>query len=286
MTARLPGLLTIGAALSLAACSEVADSPTVPGNDPGPSLITFGTPDGGAHPNVGIMLFVQNGEGYYACTGTLASPTVMITAGHCVESEGNENSVTYVRFADDPLADRGQYRTTQQWLNAKWIKAVSVEPHPQYNDFAEFPNTYDVGVVILPRNADLPTSYAVLPEIDFLTNLTTSQGESKLFTAVGFGDHGVINPFEGGDLTRRYTTTMLIEAGSTRTGGNQSAKFSNNPGVGGGTCYGDSGGPIFYGSTNIIAAVTSFGYTECIGNDFNFRLDTRVAQDFLKQYLN
>ena len=42
--------------------------------------ITFGVPDGNGHPHVGTLLFVQNGEGYYSCTGTLLSSTVMLTA--------------------------------------------------------------------------------------------------------------------------------------------------------------------------------------------------------------
>ena len=67
--------------------------------------------------------------------------------------------------------------------------------------------------------------------------------------------------------------------------GGQSAKFSNSPGTGGGTCYGDSGGPVFYGETNVVVAVVSFGYTPCIGADYQFRTDTGVAQDFLAPYL-
>jgi hypothetical protein len=43
----------------------------------------------------------------------------------------------------------------------------------------------------------------------------------------------------------------LIETGSSWTGGGMSAKFTNNPGTGGGTCFGDSGGPIFYKDTNV-----------------------------------
>ena len=55
-------------------------------------------------------------------------------------------------------------------------------------------------------------------------------------------------------------------------------KIRINPGNnGGGTCYGDSGGPIFYRTGNVIGAVTSFGYTPCIGVDYQYRIDTPVA---------
>ncbi|MFD1734170.1 trypsin-like serine protease [Deinococcus malanensis] len=69
--------------------------------------------------------------------------------------------------------------------------------------------------------------------------------------------------------------------------GSQSVQFTNNPGRGGGgTCYGDSGGPIFLNNSSQLVAVTSFGIVaNCKGNDFAFRLDTQVAQDFLDPFL-
>lgn len=278
-------MFCVGAALALASCTDNAGAPTGPSGPEGPSLITFGKPDGEAHPYVGVLLFVQNGVGYYSCSGTLISPTVMITAGHCVESEGNLNSVTYVRFTEDALANRAAYSSTQAWLDNEWIKATEVVAHPQYDDFSKFPNTYDVGVVILSKPVILP-EYGVLPEIGLLETLSRRTAkQDKLFTAVGYGQQGEIKPFYGDAFTRQAATTKLIEVHSTRTGQAQSAKFTNNPGIGGGTCYGDSGGPIFYGTSNIIAAITSFGVTPCIGADFNFRLDTHTAQDFLSAYL-
>ena len=42
------------------------------------SAITFGQPDGNAHPYVGTLLF-ERADGYYSCTGTMLSPTVMLT---------------------------------------------------------------------------------------------------------------------------------------------------------------------------------------------------------------
>ena len=71
--------------------------------------ITFGELDGNRHPYVGTLLFVQDGEGYYSCTGTLISPTVMLTAGHCVEGNGKPNDVTYVRFDAEPGGTRITY---------------------------------------------------------------------------------------------------------------------------------------------------------------------------------
>src|SRR5262245_54427368 len=97
--------------------------------------ITFGQPDGNAHPHVGTLLFVQNGVGFFSCTGTLISPTVMLTAGHCVEGGGVKNSLTYVRFNEHALDGIQNYPTIQAWLNAEWILATDVIAHPQFDDF-------------------------------------------------------------------------------------------------------------------------------------------------------
>ena len=80
--------------------------------------ITFGQPDGNDHPHVGTLLFVQNGDGYFSCSGTLISPTKMLTAGHCVEGAGNTNDVTYVRFDENALDGIGDYATLQDWFDA------------------------------------------------------------------------------------------------------------------------------------------------------------------------
>ena len=128
---------------------------------------------------------------------------------------------------------------------------------------------------------------SMLPSIDFLEDVLDQPGNStNWWTAVGYGSQGIINPFAQDDYARYRSTARLIELNSYDNGPGQSAKFTNNPGGGtGGTCFGDSGGPIFYQDTNIIGAVVSFGVTPCIGVDFQFRIDTAIAQDFIADNL-
>ena len=246
------------------------------------NAITFGEPDGDAHPHVGTLLFVQNGVGFYSCTGTLLSPTEMLTAGHCTEEAGNVNDVTYVRFDEDAYEGIGDYTTLQDWLDAEWILAESVIPHPQYEDYAAFPDTFDVGLVILSEPVFIGT-YGVLPSEGMLEEVLAERGNStNWWTVVGYGLQGVIKPFFGDDYARYNATTRLIEVNSTFNGNGSSAKFTNNPGKGkGGGCFGDSGGPVFYQDTPIIGAVVSWGLTPCIGMEFQFRIDTPTALDFI-----
>jgi hypothetical protein len=57
-----------------------------------------------------------------------------------------------------------------------------------------------------------------------------------------------------------------------------------NPAKGdGGTCYGDSGGPNFLGTTDILAATTITGDSVCRATNVTYRLDTAPARAFLGQ---
>lgn len=250
---------------------------------PPAGAVTFGQPDGNAHPFVGTLLF-KRADGYFSCTATSLSATVLLTAGHCTESAGETNLRTWASFAPSiSFAGIGGYPSIDAFFDDPingWVKGTPI-PHPQYDDFAAFPRTFDIGVVLLDQAVPHAT-YGVLAPLDFLTTIHKSSDDR--FTIVGYGQQGILKPFAS-DIYARYNGQVrLTEIKSTRTGG-QSAKFSNNPGIGGGTCFGDSGGPIFHADTNMIVAVVSFGYTPCIGNDYNFRTDIPAARDFVTPYL-
>jgi len=66
--------------------------------------ITFGELDGELHPNVGALLVAwpyPDGPIDIVCSGTLISPTVFLTAAHCVNwmpDEGIQPNDVYVTF--------------------------------------------------------------------------------------------------------------------------------------------------------------------------------------------
>ena len=286
------GILTVlFLALALTACGTVAENPT-------PDLTmqaTFSQPDlNNDYPHVVSLMFVQNGEGYYSCTGTLLSSTVVLTAGHCVEGGGYTNDETFVRNEQNAYAGIENYVDGDEvdaaaWLEGEWIRAKTVVPHPQYSDYAEFPNTYDVGVVILSEPIELDT-YGQLPQEGLLDELLTGKNHrDRLFTIVGYGQQGEIPAFNSTDFERYFGQTTLININSYNAGDEMTAVFTNNPGKGngqGGACYGDSGGPLFYDDSYTIGAIVSFGFTPCIGPDFQFRMDTETALDFVQSYLD
>ncbi|MDO8864206.1 trypsin-like serine protease [Haliea sp. E1-2-M8] len=262
------------------------------------NAVTWGEPDDGEHPAVGTLLFFDgNGVGLFSCTGTMISPWVMLTAAHCVETDGKPNAATFVRFDDNAVGDFSP--PLLGWLSDKWIAADSVEAHPKWDDYATFPITYDIGVVVLSEPVSL-SGYAEIPEVGFLAGLKGKDKQS--FTTVGYGlqaflggpvqlqDPPVDAPvFYSADYVKQKGDVKLIELNSQFSGyGLSSARFSNNPGIGGGSCYGDSGGPTFFKDTNILVAVTSFGIAKnsyCMGNDFNYRTDTQEAAGFIEDML-
>ena len=68
--------------------------------------VTDGELDGETHPQVLLLLMEVDGEPAYRCSGTLLSPTVFLTAGHCAGAPG-EFSGMRVFTDSDVEAGRG-----------------------------------------------------------------------------------------------------------------------------------------------------------------------------------
>jgi secreted trypsin-like serine protease len=66
--------------------------------------------------------------------------------------------------------------------------------------------------------------------------------------------------------------------------GDYALVLSNNANTGG-TCFGDSGGPNFVGSSNVVGGVTSFGLNQtCGGTGGVFRVDRSWSLNWLATF--
>ena len=102
------------------------------------------------------------------------------------------------------------------------------------------------------------------------------------FTVVSYGLQ-LVKPVQLGAKTRYVATVSLINLKSALTDG-WNIHYSSNPGQGhggsGGTCFGDSGGPVIH--DGLIVGVNSFVLNlNCKGAGFAYRVDTQFAHDFI-----
>jgi len=235
--------------------------------------ITFGTddvpnnPDYPKYPGVGAL--VSEEEGAY-CSGTLVAgknngPPAFVTAAHCYPLEGN---TSYVTFASPYIEGSSpEYKGT-------W-----------HEDDQPYLRGHDIAVVVFdnPPQSLLDLPRAKLPTQGSLNNL----GKGRKFTAVGYGVTSGTSDDSG---TRRYSVSKLTSTNTYFLGLSQNVNQGNS-----GTCYGDSGGPNFVWTratttapsteTNINAALTNTGDAMCKSKNTVLRLDTKVAHDFLDDYV-
>jgi len=231
------------------------------------SAITNGEPDGNRHPMVGMIAFYDDDEAYmHRYTGTLMSPTVMLTASHC--TIGTSSALAY--FDTEVMAD---YRNGMGGVPGTPVT------HPRFN-----PNTLanDLAVVRLDGDPGIGGPYPTLPSEGFLSRLKRQHKlQDDRFVAVGYG--GVPQfppPIITFDLIRRMAVSTY--GGLTRN--NLHLHQNPNPDGAGGTCFGDSGGPHFWKRTLKVVAVTSWGDAICRSNSMTQRLDTASAVDFLQDH--
>jgi secreted trypsin-like serine protease len=226
------------------------------------AAITNGVPDGERHPNVGGLVAptaYSDGTWIY-CSGTLIAPTVFLTAAHCGE-DGEAVRVTFDTAYKD--GDR--------------VYAGTFQADPLYNQSQSDP--HDIAVVVLDK-AVRGIAPARLPAAGSPARLPSNQ----LFTSVGYGAYEVTN--QPGGHQYLYDDVRMVATGTLNSISPSWLRISMNPSTGnGGTCYGDSGGPNFLGTTDIVAANTITGDAVCRSTNVDYRLDTASARAFLAQYV-
>ena len=250
------------------------------------------------HPFVGLVVFYdRDGEFIWRCTGSLLTPTVFLTAGHCADTVGGAVTARVYFQQDagvnfDPATEVDPVTGYPEYCAEGTLGVTCATSDQLYNfDYPgslRLPNTHDVGLVILDQPIFL-SEYGVLAEAGSLDKLATQRGlQDLIFTVSGYGLTYKNQEHNGKPNVsfreRLMALSHLVNLNSAFNAGFNLQTVGKGTGQGG-TCNGDSGGPVFYGgySSNIIVAVTSFGLNAlCRGTDYAFRTDQQVVIDWIR----
>jgi len=258
--------------------------------------ITGNFVDDNEHPYVGLVAFYDaDGNFMWRCSGSLLTDRVFLTAGHCTDQDAEQSPAMARIWFQQDVGGAFNPPTVPEDPNTGYPnRCLPGDPlcveSTQLFDFgfdngAGFPNIHDAGLVILDHPISLP-EYGVLAPAGFLEDaLAGPRGHADTtFTVSGYGVSRA-NPAQVVSFRERLMAlTKLVTLDESRNTAGFNLGVSGDLGGGrGGTCFGDSGGPTFYGgfSSNIIVGVTSFGFGQnrqtCGGVGFAFRTDTEAV---------
>lgn len=233
--------------------------------------------DGDGHPYVGLMI-AQDADGnpLWRCSGTLISPTLYLTAGHCTEAPAAHVEIWFAADVEAGIPGNG-YPFNGDVGGTPYV-------HPDFNPNAFF--LYDLGMVVLDEPVVMD-EYGTLPTLDQLDALAKRRGKQDVtFTAVGYGLQRINPVFVEAERVRMFARPHLIQINTPGFTGDFSLLLSNNHSTGG-TCFGDSGGPNFLGESNVIAGVTSFGINgNCAGTGGVYRIDRADDLNWIHGFLD
>ncbi len=224
--------------------------------------IINGEPDTSAEHQAVVALVYRSGGMMGLCTGTLITPTVVLTAGHCIH--GDPSSFTVV-FGDN-------YRYPDHERDVSEILA-----HSSFN--INNPGSgYDIALVRMSQVA--PTGIqplAFLP--DFMELTSADIGTELIFSGFGNTEDGTNDGLKRWALG--YLGYVCNDADGCGGGTPYALYYDQHPG---GPCSGDSGGPAFVtiDGREYVVGITSYGDETCLEFGCSTKVDhfTSFITDF------
>lgn len=247
------------------------------GTTPAQAITGHFTPDV-EHEYVGLVLFYDaEGTPSHRCSGSLLTDRVVLTAGHCVtlDDEGTLASSARVYFEQDVDAVAG-------YPTSGGVEATTLSSYG-YEGLRHLPQSRDVGLVIL--DAPVTDTY---PGVDTYAALagagTLDTYGTGIDATVDLSGYGVQNANKNHVVAARerlMAETFILGGRNPQFKDVFNVQLASNPGGGRGcTCFGDSGGPVLLGGTDVIVAVNSFVLNgNCAGQGFGYRTDQSAVVD-------
>ena len=239
----------------------------------------------------------------FRCSGTLISPTVILTAGHCTDGTVGKTLVFFdsviaeeapselPRAADDiedpatetfPGSALG-FTGAESGGKGRTAYFGTAFTHPGYSNFTDRNDWNDVGVIVL-SGLEPGITPATLAPVNYLSTFAQPALNKTLITFVGYGTE-VRKPTSGPQKPQPFSYPLVrrVTDANGQKLTDQIVQVNGNPSNvigGGGTCFGDSGGPGFLNGFQV--TVTSYGFTDnCRYIDGHQRVDIPVVHDWI-----
>ncbi|MGK5084934.1 trypsin-like serine protease [Bdellovibrionota bacterium FG-1] len=214
-----------------------------------------------------VAIISKDAQGISLCSGSILAPDLVVTAGHCLNSNPKKMRVV---FSQDLRKNR------QNTAKLSWAQ---VDGGARPKDYGHLTGDEDMDdIALLHLSSGLPSGYHEAKILDDLNALKTG----KVVTLAGYGqsDPRKRGAADGAGVLRKVN----VKIARASFGKTEVLMDQRN---GHGACHGDSGGPAFIkkGKQYFLFGVTSRGITEnpkeCKGASVYTNL--LAHQDFLKQ---